>query len=60
MDGSMDSPGSAFAIFLYFHGDMVHGIQNFNDLQAVSSRYASHLKLNPDDFEGVCSSIATT
>ena len=41
----------AFAIFLYFHGDMVHGIQNFNDLQAVSSRYASHLKLNPNDFE---------
>ena len=41
----------AFAIFLYFHGDMVHGIQNFNDLQAVSTRYASHLKLNPDDFE---------
>ena len=41
----------AFAIFLYFHGDMVHGIQNFNDLQAVSSRYAAHIKLNPDDFE---------
>ena len=40
-----------FAIFLYFHGDIVHGIQNFNDLQAVSTRYASHLKLNPDDFE---------
>ena len=41
----------AFAIFLYFHGDMVHGIQNFNDLQAVSSRYAAHIKLNPNDFE---------
>lgn len=41
-----------FSVFLWFHGDMVHGIENFQDLQAVSTRYASHLKLNPDDFEG--------
>lgn len=40
-----------FAVFLYFHGDMVHGIQNFHDLEAVASRYAAHLTLNPDDFE---------
>ena len=40
-----------FSVFLWFHGDMVHGIENFSDLQAVASRYASHLKLNPDDFE---------
>lgn len=40
-----------FSVFLWFHGDMVHGIENFGDLQAVASRYASHLKLNPDDFE---------
>ena len=40
-----------FSVFLWFHGDMVHGIENFHDLQAVASRYASHLKLNPDDFE---------
>lgn len=40
-----------FAIFLYFQGDMVHGIQNYQDLQAVASRYAAHLNLNPDDFE---------
>ena len=40
-----------FAAFLYFHGDMVHGIQNFHDLQAVASRYAAHLTLNPNDFE---------
>ncbi len=39
-----------FSVFLWFHGDMVHGIENFHDLQAVASRYASHLKLNPDDF----------
>lgn len=41
----------AFAGFLYFHGDMVHGIHNYEDLVAVSSRYAAHLKLNPNDFE---------
>ena len=40
-----------FAVFLYFHGDMVHGIQNFHDLEAVASRYAAHLTLNPNDFE---------
>ena len=40
-----------FSVFLWFHGDMVHGIDNFSDLQAVASRYAAHLKLNPDDFE---------
>ncbi len=41
----------AFAGFLYFHGDMVHGIHNYEDLVAVASRYAAHLTLNPDDFE---------
>lgn len=41
----------AFAVFLYFHGDMVHGIGSFYDLEAVASRYAAHLSLNPDDFE---------
>ena len=40
-----------FSVFLWFHGDMGHGIDNFSDLQAVASRYAAHLKLNPDDFE---------
>lgn len=41
-----------FSVFLWFHGDMVHGIDNFADLQAVATRYAAHLQLNPDDFEG--------
>lgn len=30
---------------------MVHGIHSYQDLQAVASRYAAHLTLNPDDFE---------
>lgn len=41
-----------FSVFLWFHGDLVHGIDNFSDLQAVATRYAAHLELNPDDFEG--------
>ena len=42
----------AFAVFIYFHGDMVHGIENFDDLKLIASRYASHLKLDPNDYEG--------
>lgn len=41
-----------FSAFLWFHGDLVHGITNFEQLQAVSAKYASHLKLDPNDFEG--------
>ncbi len=41
----------AFAAFLWFFGDKVHGIESFSDLQAVASRYARHLKLDPADFE---------
>ena len=40
-----------FSVFLWFHGDMVHGIENMQDLQAVAARYAAHLKLNASDFE---------
>lgn len=42
----------AFSVFLWFHGDLVHGISNFEELQAVTTRYASHISLNPNDFEG--------
>ena len=31
---------------------MVHGIENFDDLKLIASRYASHLKLDPNDYEG--------
>ncbi len=42
----------AFSVFLWFHGDMVHGIHNFQDLQEVSGRYAAHIRLDSNDFEG--------
>ena len=46
----------AFAVFIYFHGDMVHGIENFDDLKLIASRYASHLKLDPYSYSiGSCS-----
>ena len=41
----------AFSAFLWFKGDMVHGISSFADLKAVASAYAPHLKLDPSDFE---------
>ena len=41
-----------FSVFLWFHGDMVHGIENFQDLQAVAQRYAAHIELDPNDFAG--------
>lgn len=40
-----------FSVFLWFHGDMVHSIENMQDLQAVAARYAAHLKLDASDFE---------
>ena len=40
-----------FSVFLWFHGDMVHGIENMQDLQAVAARYAAHLKLDASDYE---------
>ncbi len=36
-----------FGVFLWFHGDMIHGIQSMNDLQSISRKYADHL--NVDD-----------
>lgn len=47
----------AFAVFIYFHGDMVHGIENFDDLKLIASRYASHLKLDPNDYGGESAAI---
>lgn len=35
-----------FGVFLWFHGDMIHGIHTMDDLQDVSRRYATHLNLD--------------
>ena len=34
-----------FGVFLWFHGDLIHGIHTYEDLQEVTRRYASHLNL---------------
>ncbi len=35
-----------FGAFLWFHGDMIHGIHTMADLQEVSRKYADHLNLD--------------
>lgn len=39
-----------FGIFLYFHGDLVHNIQNLTDLQDIVSEYAPSLQIDNSDF----------
>jgi tellurite resistance protein TerC len=45
----------SFAIIFYFiiqtHGDLIHGIKNFDDLRTIHQRYAEEITLYPDDFE---------
>jgi tellurite resistance protein TerC len=40
-----------FAVFLRYHGEKVHGIQNFEDLKNVVDKFAPALKLTGVDFE---------
>ncbi|QRR03381.1 TerC/Alx family metal homeostasis membrane protein [Dyadobacter sandarakinus] len=46
----------ALAIVFYFviktHGDLVHGVDNYAHLEQIKDKYAPHLKLIPNDFEG--------
>ncbi|QHT67510.1 TerC/Alx family metal homeostasis membrane protein [Rhodocytophaga rosea] len=44
-----------FALIFYFiirtHGDLIHGVENFDDLKVIQQRYAEEITLYPDDFE---------
>jgi tellurite resistance protein TerC len=40
-----------FAVFLRYHGEKVHGIQNFDDLRRVVDKFSPYLKLTGSDFE---------
>jgi len=42
--------GLSFTFFLSWKGHLVHGIENFDDLQSVVNKYASHLVLFPDNY----------
>jgi tellurite resistance protein TerC len=41
----------AFFFFLRFHGDLVHGVDSFEELQIIEKRYAEHVDIFPDNFE---------
>src|SRR4051812_49026456 len=41
-----------FYALIYKHGELLHSIKNFADLQAVNVRHFHRLKLNPADFAG--------
>ena len=45
----------ALALVFYFviktHGDLVHGVDNFAQLETIRSKYAPHLTLIPGNFE---------
>ena len=42
--------GAFYFVILYF-GEKIHGIETFEDLQVVVSKYAPEIKLNPDNFQ---------
>jgi tellurite resistance protein TerC len=41
----------AFGFFLKYHGELVHGIRNYQDLEIVTKNYAENLKLVPGNYE---------
>jgi tellurite resistance protein TerC len=40
-----------FALFLFHHGEKVHGIQNIEDLRKVADKFFPYLKLTGNDLE---------
>ncbi|GLU54933.1 TerC/Alx family metal homeostasis membrane protein [Dyadobacter frigoris] len=40
-----------FYMVIKTHGDLVHGVTNYEDLSIIQSKYAPQLKLIPDNFE---------
>jgi len=41
-----------FYLVINTHGDLVHGVDNYAQLETIKSKYAPHLTLIPGDFEG--------
>ncbi|GAB2778987.1 TerC family protein [Rhabdobacter roseus] len=39
-----------FYVIINTHGDLIHGIENYADLEAVKNKYAPHLRLIPGNF----------
>lgn len=40
-----------FYLVINTHGDLVHGVANYEELESIRSKYAPHLKLIPGNFE---------
>ncbi len=40
-----------FYVIIQTHGDLIHGIKNFEQLQAVTQKYAENIELNPNNFQ---------
>jgi tellurite resistance protein TerC len=40
-----------FSFILKTHGDWIHGVENFTQLNAIQQRYADHVPLDPNNFE---------
>jgi tellurite resistance protein TerC len=40
-----------FAVFLRYHGEKIHGIENFEDLTRVVAKFSPYLKLTGSDLE---------
>ena len=40
-----------FYLIINTHGDLVHGVDNYAQLQAIQEKYAPHVKLIPGNFE---------
>ncbi len=43
--------GLGFGLFLYYHGEFIHGIRNLQDLQEVIERYDYNVEIIPGDYE---------
>ncbi len=41
----------AFFFFLRSHGDLVHGVDNFDELHHIEQKYAEHVDIDPANFE---------
>lgn len=40
-----------FYLIINTHGDLVHGVKNYADLEVITQKYASHIQLIPGDYE---------
>lgn len=40
-----------FYVVINTHGDLVHGMDNYGELETIKNKYAPHLKLIPGNFE---------